>query len=140
MSNKLPEAALVWKEEAQKEKARLVWITPTGQRFIRVPQVPPPRYVAVQHDADGKEEFHDWSCYVKSGHDLPERLGLDIDHQTLLRLVKAGFIGAVAITPRNYLISLTSLDQFLRDAADPAFWTQARRREYSETNYGEPWI
>src|SRR4051812_40715521 len=109
MSARLPEAARVWADEARKEKATAVWVTPKAARMIRVPQLPPPRYFAERHAEDGGKEVLDWACHVKCSQELPRLLGLDMDHQTLLRLIKADFIGAAQPTPRNFLVDLTSL-------------------------------
>ena len=136
----LPTAAQTWHDEAMRAPLRSVWITPHEPRYLRVPQLPPPRYQAVQLNEDGDEECFDWSCYVKSGAQLPARLGLDTDHQTLLRLAKAGFIGVVRVTPSNYLIDLSSLHDFLVAASDPAFWTTQRRQRYAEVNASDPWV
>lgn len=133
MSERLPKAAQTWAEEAGEAKPAKVWVTPTGQRMIRVPQLPPPRYFAVVVQEDGSEAVMDWPCLVRCHSGLPGQLGLDTDHQTLLRLIKGDFISAVQITPKSFLLDLTSLHQFLHAATDPLYWTPARKTRFQES-------
>lgn len=138
MSVRLSLSAKLWAEEASQAAPVKVWVTPQGYRMIRVPQLPPPRYFAERHTADGDKEVFDWACHVKCSQALPCQLGLDIDHQTLLRLIKADLVGAAQVTPRNFLVDLTSLHQFLQEARDPLFWTPNRKERYRQSRaHGE---
>lgn len=132
MSDRLPNAARAWAEEASAAKPVTAWVTPKEARMIRVPQLPPPRYYAIATAEDGGEVTIDWACHVRCGRDLPRDLGLDLDYKTLLRLIKGDFIAAAQPTPRNFLLDLTSLHRFLHDVRDPLFWTPDRKRRYQE--------
>lgn len=130
----------MWAREAALEPARPRWVTPGVQRHLRVPQMRPPRYLAVRDGEDGEEECFGWPCLVKHSPDLPLALGLDIDHQTLLRLVKAGFVRCVRPTPALYLLDLESLHDFLTAVSDSDFWTRERRQRWQETRQSDPWL
>jgi hypothetical protein len=124
-----------WVTESKLAQPRNVWVTPHEQRWIRVPQSPPLRYLMtrlVDHASKIEEEEVDWSALVRSTENLPRELGIDIDAKTLLVLREAGFITAVQITPDCRLWDLSSIHRHLTDASDPDFWTPARVHRYNQ--------
>lgn len=76
-----------------------------------------------------------WSRHVRLTDDLPERLGLDIDHSTLRVLCYSGLVKCSRPTPFTTLIDMHSLLEHMEategeNAAE--FWTDARRLQYRQ--------
>lgn len=55
-----------------------------------------------------------------------------IPYLTLRRLVRGEFVKGVQITPGNVLIDLHSYYEHVENCKDPEFWTEKKRRRYSE--------
>ncbi len=57
---------------------------------------------------------------------------LDVDYFVLRRLITAGFVEGHQPTPSCYLLNLHSyFDHLARVQADPEFWNELRRAQYS---------
>jgi hypothetical protein len=70
---------------------------------------------------------------VKMTSNITEQLGLGITYISLRRLMLAGFVRSVQITPRQYAFDLQSYYQHLNHVAqDPEFWTGKNLKRYKE--------
>jgi hypothetical protein len=68
--------------------------------------------------------------------DLPQRLGLGVSHDTLKRLIKAGFVRGCRVAPNRHIFYLQSYyDHVERVREDPDFWTRERLRDYMQAAY-----
>jgi hypothetical protein len=79
-----------------------------------------------------------WQQYVRLTDDLPSRLGLDIDSDTLRVLCYAGFVKASRPTPFVTLVDVQSLlDHIEATSGDnaAAWWTEERRIQYRTAYY-----
>ncbi len=95
-----------------------------------------PRYglVWMMRQADGSylPVLKAHALYVSMSHDLPAQLGLKgLSFRGLYRLITAGFVVSTSPTPKNILVDLGSLAQHIENARDPEFWTEERRRRWS---------
>ena len=53
---------------------------------------------------------------------LPEHLGMGIDYNTLMRLIKAGFVASRRPAPNTTVIDVESWFEHLHASSDPEFW------------------
>ena len=101
-----------------------------------IPRDAVPRYGFIQlmRQQDGRylPTMKSWGETVRMSVDLPETFGLDVDYNTIMRLIKAGFLRAKAIAPNSFLLDLASLWEHLEACSDPDFWTAKRRQQYRE--------
>lgn len=68
---------------------------------------------------------------IRLTEDLPDKLGLGIGYQTMLRLMRAGFVEYEQPAPRTYLVNLQSYyDHVRRCKEDPEFWGGERLKRY----------
>ena len=75
-----------------------------------------------------------WQGVVRLTDDLPEKLGIGMDSQTLRTLCYAGFVKSSRPTPFVTLIDIQSLlDHIEATTGEGAgeFWTEANRRRYA---------
>ena len=101
-----------------------------------IPREAVPRYGFIQlmRQQDGRylPTMKSWGETVRMSVDMPETFGLDVDYNTIMRLIKADFLRAKVVAPGSYLLDLASLWEHLEKCSDPAFWTPERRRRYRE--------
>lgn len=83
-------------------------------------------------DGTFRPVFNCASRRVRIGDDLPAKLGLDMSTTILKILCVGGFVKVSRPTPRVWLMDLDSLEAHLEAAEDPGFWTDFRRRQYSD--------
>lgn len=95
-----------------------------------------PRFGIYKLVPDGRGGFRPvFDCTpqrVRLSRDLPRQLGLSITQATLKVLCAGGFVESSRPTPRVILIDLGSLCKHLEAAEDPAFWTEAKLKQYSD--------
>ncbi len=96
-----------------------------------------PRYglVRMMRQIDGRylPVLKQHSQYVRMSHDLPELLGLKgLSPKTLYRIIAAGFVASARPAPNVILVDLLSLTEHVQAARDPEFWTDPRRRRWSD--------
>lgn len=83
-------------------------------------------------------DLRTWQRLVRLTDDLPARLGLDIDSDTLRVLCYAGFVQASRPTPFVTLVDVQSImDHIDATSGDNAatWWTEERRIQYRQAYY-----
>ncbi len=64
---------------------------------------------------------------------ITEELGLGITYESLRRLMTAGFVKSLQVTPGQYAFDLSSFFQHCQNVrANPEFWSGANLRKYME--------
>lgn len=96
--------------------------------------------VRLARQPDGRQmpELKTWQQWVRLTDDLPERLGLDMDSDTLRVLCYAGFVKASRPSPFVTLLDVQSLlDHLEATTGDNAatWWTEERRIQYRQAYY-----
>lgn len=120
------------------EPMKVVQFAP-GKYAALVPRLAVPAFGLVQLVPAANGHFRPvvrvWNQHVRLGEDLGRHLGLPIDRNTFIRLIKGDFVRARKPGPGTYLIDLVSLWEHLEETEDPDFWTPARREAYSQNPY-----
>ena len=70
---------------------------------------------------------------IRMRANIGDELGLGVSYNALRRLMTAGFVRSLQITPGQYAFDLHSYRQHCdKVAADPEFWSGVNRRKYME--------
>lgn len=77
-----------------------------------------------------------WNQMARMTRELHAELGLPCSHQTIYKLVYAGFVRGHLLTHRTFLVDLASLAEHLQacevgEGKEP-FWTRARMERYRQ--------
>lgn len=114
-----------------------VRVTPTEQ--IPWPDHLPVQEIGVfewtpQGDGSYRPMIHLHPKLVRMGDTMIRELGLGVSYNSMRRLMTAGFVRYVQVTPGNYSIDLQSFFQHLsRVKSDPEFWTGKNLQKYMES-------
>lgn len=77
-----------------------------------------------------------WNQMARMTRELHAELGLPCSHQTIYKLVYAGFVRGCLLTHRTFLVDLASLAEHFKACevkeGEESFWTRSRMERYRQ--------
>jgi hypothetical protein len=91
-----------------------------------LPREAVPRYGFIRFQRLANGDFRplmvSWPQVVTLDSELPKKLGVNLDPNTFVRLIRNGYIKASQFSPRRYLIFMDSFYEHLENTQKSGFW------------------